>query len=98
MVKSAIEKSDPELRSEFYQNILVTGGNSLVTGYVERLEQELSNISNGSSVLDIKKERLYLPWIGGSLLASMDTFNQLCIKREDYLKVGKDIVLQKCLL
>jgi actin-related protein len=98
MVKCAIEKSDPELRNEFYQNILITGGNSLVSGYAERLDHELSIISNGSSVLDIKKERLYSPWIGGSLLASMDTFNQLCIKREDYLKLGKDVVLQKCLL
>jgi actin-related protein len=77
MVRSSIEKCDPELRKEFYENILITGGNSMISGYTDRLQRELSIVSDNRSVLEVRKERLYSTWIGASLLASMSTFREL---------------------
>lgn len=70
----------------------------MISGYTDRLDKELSNISDNRSVLDVRKERIYSTWIGASLLSSMDTFHQLCITRDEYMKYGDDIVLRKCLL
>lgn len=98
MVCSSINKCDEVLHNELYQNILITGGNSLTTGYTNRLQSELSKSTNNQSSVDVRKERLYLTWIGASLLSSLSTFHELCIHRDDYNRYGADVVKRKCLL
>jgi actin len=41
-------------------------------------------------------ERNYSVWIGGSLLASLSTFQQAWITKEEYDEVGPCIVHRKC--
>lgn len=98
MVASSIGKCDESLQEEFYHNILITGGNSLMSGYTQRLGHELENLNNGNFELDVRKERVYQTWIGASLLASLSTFQDMCIKRDDYISDGVYEVKKKCLL
>ena len=41
-------------------------------------------------------ERKYGAWLGGSILASLGTFHQLWISREEWQEHGKAIVGQRC--
>lgn len=42
-------------------------------------------------------ERKYSVWIGGSILASLSTFQQIVVTREEYDETGPTIVHQKCI-
>lgn len=41
-------------------------------------------------------ERKFLVWIGGSILSSLSTFQNLWITKAEYEESGKDIVHRKC--
>merc|ERR1712038_1666354 len=42
-------------------------------------------------------ERKYSVWIGGSILASLSTFQQMWISKQEYDECGPSIVHRKCL-
>eukprot|EP01084_Bolivina_argentea_P024566 45770_1 len=80
----------------------------LVDGYLKRYykndERFLSNdilnlvktfYTNQPNVIaDV--ERKYTVWIGGSMLASLGIFNELCITKDEYDESGPGIVRRKC--
>jgi actin-related protein len=41
-------------------------------------------------------ERKYSVWIGGSILASLSTFQQMWISKQEYDESGPSIVHRKC--
>ncbi|KAK9293378.1 hypothetical protein QLX08_011663, partial [Tetragonisca angustula] len=41
-------------------------------------------------------ERKYSVWIGGSILASLSTFQQMWISKQEYDESGPGIVHRKC--
>lgn len=100
-VYSAIMKSDSELRTLLFQNIVLAGGSSLFPGLPERLTKELQRLAPPSIANKVKviavPERKYAAWIGGSILSSISTFPRMWITREDYEDAGPTIVHSKCL-
>ena len=48
--------------------------------------------------IDHQPARKYSVWLGGSILASMDTFQNQWITRQEYDEVGPSIIHCKCLL
>jgi hypothetical protein len=61
-------------------NIVVTGGTSLMHGMVTRIEQELQRDTAGKVRIHAAgngMERICGKWIGGSILASLGSFHQL---------------------
>merc|ERR1712233_163337 len=61
-------------------------------------EQEMSTAA--ASTIKIKivapPERKYSVWIGGSILASLSTFQQMWISKQEYDECGPSIVHRKC--
>ena len=45
MIADAITKSDTDIRKELFANIVVSGGNTLCNGLVERLQRQLPEVS-----------------------------------------------------
>ena len=41
------------------------------------------------------QERLYSTWIGGSILASLDTFRKMWVSKKEYEDEGKKIIHRK---
>uniref|UniRef100_A0A8C1VJ89 Actin-like protein 6A n=1 Tax=Cyprinus carpio TaxID=7962 RepID=A0A8C1VJ89_CYPCA len=84
-----------------YGSVVVTGGNTLIQGFTDRLNRELSQktppsmrlklIANNTTV-----ERRFSAWIGGSILASLGTFQQMWISKQEYEEGGKQCVDRKC--
>ena len=76
MIIDAINRGDIDIRKELYSNILITGGNSLLPGFVERIQKQLYNFSPQSVKIktithNTPSERKFSSWIGGSILSSL---------------------------
>jgi len=95
---NTIMKCDVDIRKDLYSNIVMSGGSTMYEGLAARLEKEM--ISLAPSTMKIKvvapPERKYSVWIGGSILASLSTFQQMWISKQEYDESGPSIVHRKC--
>jgi len=93
-----IMKCDVDIRKDLYANIVLSGGSTMYEGIAERLTKEM--VSLAPSTMKIKvvapPERKYSVWIGGSILASLSTFQQMWISKQEYDESGPGIVHRKC--
>ena len=100
MVIDSIEKSNPEIKKDIVSNVLLCGGNSLMKGFQERMEEKLSedlpNELSKSFRLLAGVERKYFCWIGGSILSSMSNFQTMWITKAEFLESGSSIIHKKC--
>ncbi|TFL00058.1 actin family [Pterulicium gracile] len=98
LIMESLRACDPELRQVLVGNIVLTGGTSLFSGLADRLSNELARHfphvkihAPGNPI-----ERRYGGWLGGSILASLGTFHQLWVSREEWQEHGKAIIGQRC--
>jgi centractin len=82
LLANSILRSDLDLRKNLYQNVVLSGGSTLFKGFGDRLLAELKKRAPKDVKIKIAspKERLYSTWIGGSILASLDTFKKMWIR------------------
>lgn len=75
----AIMRSDMDVRREMYGNVVLSGGTSLIPGLPDRLAKELCNLASPGVRVRVvaPPQRLNSVWIGGSILASLSTFQQV---------------------
>ena len=94
---TSIMRCDPDLRSDLYSNIVLSGGNTMFPGIANRLQKEMTAFAPPTMKIKIiaPPERKYSVWIGGSMLASLSTFQQMCISKQEYDESGPSIV-HKC--
>ena len=88
----SIEKCDQDLRISLYNNVVLAGGTTLMKRFPERFEYELKTLARGEAKTDIKVQavlhRKNAAWVGGSMLASFNTFNQMTIKQTEFTGDG----------
>lgn len=67
-------------------------------GLSDRLQHELTKMAPSSMKVRVvaPPERKYSVWIGGSILASLSTFQQMWITKQEYDESGPSIVHRKC--
>jgi len=94
----AIMSCDVDIRKDLFANIVVAGGSSCFSGIAERLQKELTALAPSTMKLKViaPPERKYSSWIGGSILASLSTFQQMWITKSEYDESGPSIVHRKC--
>lgn len=98
LVYDHIMKCDIDIRSDLYGNIVCSGGSTMFTGLPDRLQAEVIALVPTTQKVKIiaPPERKYSVWIGGSILASLSTFEQMWIFKEEYDESGPSIVHRKC--
>lgn len=87
---NSIMKCDVDIRKDLYGNIVLSGGSTMFPGIADRMSKEISALAPSSMKIKVvaPPERKYSVWIGGSILASLSTFQQvgfLCIYLGRYL-------------
>ena len=96
LVMNSLRANDVDLHPTLLQNIVVVGGTTLLPGFLDRLNFELIRLAgNARPKIEAPGSivaRKYSSWLGGSILASLGTFHQLWIGREEYMEVGKSVV------
>lgn len=92
-IYTAVNGCGNDIRNYLYNNIVLSGGSSLISGLRERLEKEISLLSSHAYKIRViaPTERKYLAWIGGSILTSLSTFNSMWISKEEYDETGHSI-------
>ena len=93
-----IMKCDVDIRRDLYANIVLSGGTTMFPGIAERLTKELTALAPSSVKVKVvaPPERKYSVWIGGSILSSLSTFQQMWISKTEYDESGPTIVHRKC--
>merc|ERR1719428_616526 len=82
----SIQKCDIDLRKELYANVVLSGGTTMFPGIGERMTKELSALAPSTMKIKViaPPERKYSVWIGGSILSSLSTFQQMWISKGEY--------------
>lgn len=77
----SIRRSYTDVRREMFGNVVLSGGTTLMPGFADRLAKEVSSLAPpGVRVRVIAPaERKFSVWIGGSILASLSTFEQVLL-------------------
>jgi len=93
-----IMKCDVDIRRDLYANIVMSGGTTMYPGIAERMTKELTALAPSTMKIKVvaPPERKYSVWIGGSILASLSTFQQMWISKAEYDESGPSIVHRKC--
>jgi len=93
-----IMKCDVDIRKDLYANIVLSGGTTMFSGISERLTKEMTALAPSTMKIKVvaPPERKYSVWIGGSILASLSTFQQMWISKQEYDESGPSIVHRKC--
>ncbi|EUB56078.1 Actin-2 [Echinococcus granulosus] len=95
---NSIMKCDVDIRKDLYSNTVLSGGSTMFQGIAERMQREISSLAPTTVKIRIAAppERKYSVWIGGSILASLSTFQQMWISKVEYEEIGPSIVHRKC--
>ena len=77
---NSIMKCDVDIRKDLYGNIVLSGGSTMFPGIADRMSKEITALAPSSMKIKVvaPPERKYSVWIGGSILASLSTFQQVC--------------------
>jgi len=94
----SIMKCDVDIRRDLYTNTVLSGGTTMFPNIDVRLTKEMTSLAPASIKVKIvaPPERKYSVWIGGSILSSLSTFQEMWISKDEYDDSGPGIVHRKC--
>ena len=95
---ATISKCDVDIRRSMYENIILSGGSTMYPGIGERLQKELLSMVPADVKVKVfaSPERKYMVWIGGALLTTLSSFQQMWVTKAEYEESGVGIIHQKC--
>ncbi|KAJ8306244.1 hypothetical protein KUTeg_016789 [Tegillarca granosa] len=93
-VFNSIMKCDMDIRKDLYYNTILSGGSTMFPGFSDRMQKELVGLAPNSMKVKViaPPERKYSVWIGGSILGSLSTFQQMWISKQEYDECGPAIL------
>jgi len=95
----SVMKCDTDVRRDLFSNIIMSGGSTLFEGLTERMWHEIHQLAPTNNRIKVlaPPERLYSVWLGGSILASLATFQTMWITKTEYDESGgPQIIHRKC--
>jgi actin-related protein len=97
-VFESIQRCDVDVRKSLYENVVLSGGTTMFPGMGERMAKELTMLAPSTMRIKViaPPERKYSVWIGGAVVASLSTFEQMWITKQEYDESGPSIVHRKC--
>ena len=95
-ISEQVEKIYSAIDIHFGNNVIISGGGSLLEGLCERTSNDLNlklqrnyikgtiKVSHASSNV----ERRHASWIGGSILTSLGSFHKIWVSKQEYSEIG----------
>ena len=101
LVHDNINQCDVDIKKELYSNMIVTGGNSLINGLINKLQVKVAELAPANVKLKLitfpfQIERRFAPWIGGSIVASLSSFQSFWVGEHEWKEHGSTIFDKKC--
>ena len=97
IVLETIDKVDDNLTRNLYNNIYLSGGNTMFEGFQERLLREIEKKVPSDTKVQILAplERKFSTWVGGSVLTSIPSFKNHWITAEQFEDQGESIIYRR---
>lgn len=97
-IYASIAGCDMDLRRDMYANVVLSGGTSMFRNIEVRLQQDIARMAPSTMRVKIiaDPERCFAVWSGGSVLASLSSFQNMWIDAAEYDEVGPSIIHRKC--
>ncbi len=97
ILNDSVLKSDAVFQKDLYSNIVISGGTTLLPGFVERMRKEIKCLTREECNINVPVERKHSVWLGGSILACLcDSQKSMWIAKNEYDEYGPYIVHSKC--
>uniref|UniRef100_A0A3B3IK18 Uncharacterized protein n=1 Tax=Oryzias latipes TaxID=8090 RepID=A0A3B3IK18_ORYLA len=98
MTYNSIMKCNVDIHENLYANMVLSGGTTMLSGLADRMQKEITALAPPTMNIDISAppDRKYSVWLGGSIMASLPTFQQMWISKQEYEESGPGIVHRKC--
>ncbi|NXI63692.1 ACL7A protein, partial [Anseranas semipalmata] len=94
---SCLKKCDADINKKMVGNILLCGGSTMMEGFPERFQSELNRMCPSDNIIiEVLPQRKSSVWIGGSILASLYSFQKLWVYRGEYEEYGPSCIFRKC--
>ena len=97
LIADSIRKTeimDKRFKETFVENIVLSGGTTMMEGFANRVYHDLDNYKGYDLEYQPKviaeNNRSIGKWIGMSMIASMSAFDKLFIKKSEYQEVGEE--------
>ena len=75
LIMSSIQACDIDIRRNLYQNIVLSGGNTMFKGISERLTKEIKSCGVAPDLkVNANPDRKFAVWTGASILTSLSSF------------------------
>jgi actin-related protein len=99
LITGSIKKTemiDKKFKENLIENIVLSGGTTMMEGFADRVYNDLYNFKDPSLELEYEpiviaeNNRAIGKWIGMSMIASMSAFDKLFIKKAEYQELGEE--------
>jgi actin-like protein 6A len=102
-VLASIQNADIDARKDLFGNVVLSGGGTMYMNCKERLESAIfdhapQNVKTKVTASQNAVERRFATWIGGSILASLGSFQQMWMSKAEYDEFGFKWVSSSCYL
>lgn len=99
MIQRAVQGCDVDLRPSMVASVMLCGGGASIAGLSERLNADLNRMPTFGRVRvqvpTTSNERRNAAWIGGSILASLGSFHQLWLTKQEFQEHGASFIERK---
>lgn len=97
LLANSLSKVDIDLRMNLYNEVVLSGGNTMFEGFPERFIKEMKRIlpSEVKSRIMAPPRRDTMCWEGGSILAQLTSFKSMWTTKADYMESGRDHLVNK---
>ena len=98
LVLGSITECDVDTRKALWENVILSGGSTMYNNYPERLEKELKALAPPTIIPRViaAPDRKYAVFMGAAQLASLSSFQNNWITKEEYEETGPGIIHKKC--
>jgi actin-related protein len=100
LVQESLGVCDMDIKPHLYNCILLSGGNTLLNGFPDRINSDISQLVPGMKVRvhapGSSSERKHAAWLGGSILSSLGSFHQMWVSRKEWEELGYSVIDKKC--
>ncbi|XP_009963704.3 actin-like protein 7B [Tyto alba] len=94
---TCLKKCDADVHKKMVRNILLCGGSTMMEGFADRFQMELAEMCPSDNLTTAAfPQRKSSVWIGGSILASLHSFQELWVYRTEYEEHGPSCIFKKC--
>ncbi|NXS44808.1 ACL7A protein, partial [Balaeniceps rex] len=94
---TCLKNCDAAISKKIVGNILLCGGSTMMQGFADRFQMELARMCPSDNLITAASpQRKSSVWVGGSILASLESFQELWVHRSEYEECGPSCIFKKC--